>query len=61
MNRGSPGGDSGQPKFVSALRPTKSCDGTGGQAGQYYMPFVERLRRGNLVIHLSHGYKETQW
>ena len=43
----------GDSQLLLALRSIKSSKGTGGQAGNYCMPFVERLRRGHLVIRLS--------
>ena len=43
----------GDSQLLLALRSIKSSNGTGGQAGNYCMPFVERLRRGHLVIRLS--------
>ena len=43
----------GDGQLSLALRSIKSSNGTGGQAGNYCMPFVERLRRGHLVTRLS--------
>ena len=43
----------GDSQLLLALRSIKPSKGTGGQAGNYFLPFVERLRRGHLVIRLS--------